>query len=41
VVAWNYSWIAQLNWQADSWTAPVDVRRMHPTEDAGRVTATG
>ena len=39
VAGWNYSWIAQLNWQADSWTAPLDVRRMPPTEDAGRVTA--
>jgi hypothetical protein len=39
VAGWNYSWIAQLNWQADSWTAPLDVRRIHPSEDAGRVTA--
>ena len=33
------SWIAQLNWAADSWTAPLDVRRMHPSEDPGRTTA--
>ncbi|MFH0750281.1 MAG: NF041680 family putative transposase [Chloroflexota bacterium] len=39
VAGWNYSWIAGLNWQRDSWTAPLDVRRMHPTEDAGRATA--
>ncbi len=40
VAGWNYSWIAQLNWQADSWTAPLDVRRLHPAEDTGRATAT-
>ena len=39
VAGWNYSWIAELNWEADSWTAPLDVRRMHPSEDAGRITA--
>ncbi len=39
VAGWNYSWIAQLNWDADSWTAPLDVRRLHPAEDTGRVTA--
>lgn len=26
-------------WQADSWTAPVDVRRIHPDEDTVGVTA--
>ena len=40
VAGWNYSWIAQLNWERDSWTAPLDVRRIHPSEDTGRVTAT-
>lgn len=39
VAGWNYSWIAGLNWQRDSWTAPLDVQRMHPTEDTGRATA--
>ncbi|MGH2466845.1 MAG: NF041680 family putative transposase, partial [Candidatus Limnocylindrales bacterium] len=39
VAGWYYSWIAQLNWDADSWTAPLDVRRISPAEDAGRVTA--
>ena len=39
VAGWNYSWIAGLNWEPNSWTAPLDVRRMHPTEDAGRATA--
>lgn len=39
MAGWNYSWIAQLNWQADSWTAPVDIRRLRPADDTGRVTA--
>jgi hypothetical protein len=39
VAGWNYSWIAGLNWAADSWTAPLDVRRIGPTEDTGRTTA--
>ena len=39
VAGWNYSWIAGLNWEPNSWTAPLDVRRIHPTENAGRVTA--
>jgi DDE superfamily endonuclease len=39
VAGWNYSWIAGLNWERNSWTAPLDVRRIHPTEDARRITA--
>jgi len=39
VAGWNYSWIAGLNWERDSWTAPLDVRRIGPTEDTGRATA--
>jgi hypothetical protein len=39
VAGWNYSWIAQLNWSRDSWTAPVDVTRIPPREDTGRATA--
>src|SRR3954454_15728665 len=34
------SWIAQLSWVRDSWTAPLDVRRLHPVEDLGQITAT-
>src|SRR3954467_9942516 len=26
VAGWCYSWIAQLSWARDSWTAPLDVR---------------
>ncbi|MGH9062563.1 MAG: NF041680 family putative transposase [Acidimicrobiales bacterium] len=39
VAGWNYSWIAQLNWEHNSWTAPMDIRRIHPREDTGTVTA--
>jgi len=39
VAGWNYSWIAQLNWEANSWTAPLDVRRIQPSEDRRQVTA--
>lgn len=39
VAGWNYSWIAQLNWNRDSWTAPMDVRRIPPTQDTGRASA--
>ena len=39
VAGWNYSWIAQLNFKRDSWTAPVDVDRIPPGQDTGRFTA--
>src|SRR3954471_8598777 len=39
VAGWCYSWIAQLGFDRDSWTAPVDARRLDPAEDAGRATA--
>src|SRR3954470_10781935 len=39
VAGWCYSWIAQLSWARDSWTAPIDVRRLSPGEDLGRATA--
>ena len=37
VAGWAYQWLAQLSFERDSWTAPLDVRRVHPTEDAGTV----
>ena len=37
VAGWAYQWIAQLGVARDSWTAPVDVRRVHPTENATTV----
>jgi hypothetical protein len=37
VAGWAYQWLAQLNFKRDSWTAPLDVRRVHPTENANAV----
>lgn len=37
VAGWAYQWIAQLDFAKDSWTAPLDVRRVHPTENANAV----
>ena len=39
VAGWSYQWIAQLGWEKNSWTAPVDVRRPHPGEDTVAATA--
>ena len=33
VAGWSYQWITQLSWSADSWTAPLDARRIPPTAD--------
>lgn len=30
VAGWNFQWINQLSWSADSWTAPLDVCRIPP-----------
>ena len=38
VAGWAYQWIAQLNWAPDSWTAPLDARRIAPSEDATTAT---
>jgi hypothetical protein len=32
VPGWAYQWLTRLSWDADSWTAPVDVRRVRPEE---------
>ena len=37
---WSYQWVTQLSWAHDSWTAPMDARRIAPTQDAVTVTAT-
>ena len=39
VAGWSYQWIAGLSPDKDSWTAPVDVARIPPRDDAGGVTA--
>jgi hypothetical protein len=33
VAGWSYQWITQLDWAPDSWTAPLDARRIHPRAD--------
>jgi len=33
VAGWSYQWIAGLSWAPDSWTAPLDARRIPPTAD--------
>ena len=37
VAGWAYQWLVQRNFDRDSWTAPRDVRRVHPTENAHTV----
>jgi hypothetical protein len=39
VAGWAYQWIAQLGFDRDSWTAPVDARRLHPLEDTDQTAA--
>ncbi len=39
IAGWAYQWIAQLGFERDSWTAPVDARRLHPLEDTDRTAA--
>jgi hypothetical protein len=37
VAGWAYQWLAQLSFTRDSWTAPLDVRRVPPFENANAV----
>jgi hypothetical protein len=39
VAGWAYQWIAQLGFDRDSWTAPVDAARLHPLEDTDQTAA--
>jgi hypothetical protein len=39
VAGWAYQWICQLGFARDSWTAPVDARRLHPLEDTDQTAA--
>ena len=39
VAGWSYARLAQLSLTHDSWTAPLDVRRVAPTDDAHTVAA--
>jgi DDE superfamily endonuclease len=40
VAGWAYQWICQLSFERDSWTAPVDARRLDPLEDTDQTAAT-
>ncbi len=37
MAGWSYQSVAQLGFARDSWTAPMDVRRVHPCENANAV----
>jgi hypothetical protein len=37
VAGWSYAWLAQVSFTHDSWTAPLDVRRVPPATDAHTV----
>ena len=39
VAGWAYQFIAQLNFVRESWTAPVDVERVRPAQDASVLAA--
>ena len=38
VAGWSYQWISQLDFSPDSWTAPLDARRIRPDQDATEAT---
>jgi hypothetical protein len=37
VAGWSYQWLAQVGAARESWTAPLDVRRVHPRENPNAV----
>jgi len=39
VAGWSYQWLTQLSFDRNSWTVPLDVRRVHPRENAHTVAA--
>jgi hypothetical protein len=39
IAGWAWQWIAQLSFARDSWTAPVDARRLHPLDDTDQTAA--
>jgi hypothetical protein len=39
VAGWAWQWICQLGFARDSWTAPVDARRLHPLDDTDQTAA--
>src|SRR5829696_4044223 len=39
IAGWAFQWITQISFDRDSWTAPVDARRLHPTDDTDQTAA--
>ena len=39
IAGWAFQWICQLSLDRDSWTAPVDARRLHPLDDTDQTAA--
>jgi DDE superfamily endonuclease len=39
VAGWAFQWVCQLSFDRDSWTAPVDAVRLHPTDDTDQTAA--
>ncbi|HEY7606968.1 MAG TPA: NF041680 family putative transposase [Actinomycetes bacterium] len=39
IAGWAFQWICQVSFDRDSWTAPVDARRLHPLEDTDQTAA--
>jgi DDE superfamily endonuclease len=39
IAGWAFQWICQLSFARDSWTAPVDARRLDPLEDTDQTAA--
>jgi hypothetical protein len=39
IAGWAWQWIAQVSFDRDSWTAPVDAARLHPLDDTDQSAA--
>ena len=39
IAGWAFQWICQLGFDRDSWTAPVDARRLRPVDDTDQTAA--
>jgi hypothetical protein len=39
IAGWAWQWIAHVSFDPDSWTAPIDARRLHPLEDTDQTAA--
>jgi hypothetical protein len=37
VAGWAYQWLAQLSFAQDSWSAPLDIQRVHPSQNANTI----